>query len=210
MDKVKDCIKNYLINKDNYSRHDLHIDIHKDIYINSNKFCKYAEINYKYIDKDRLPSGKREAWPDHKKIFNDKEYISLLNARNIYLTKQTDVRKFKVCDFLEVFGLIEIIEHNNYKLLLIQNNIKLSKQYVFTYTIYKFFQENYPDYSFQVEYELLKKLGKIQVSATKGPRLDICIEELQLAIEFDESQHDEFDNMDLDINREQIIIACGH
>ena len=198
MDKVKDSIKNYLINKDDYSRHDLHIDIHKDIYINSNKFSKYAEINDKDIDKD------------HKKIFNDKEYISLLNARNIYLIKQTDVRKFKVCDFLQVFGLIEIIEHNNYKLLLIQNNIKLSKQYVFTYTIYKFFQENYPDYSFQVEYELLKKLGKIQVSATKGPRLDICIEELQLAIEFDESQHDEFDNMDLDINREQIIIACGY
>ena len=198
MDKVKDSIKTYLINKDDYSRHDLHIDIHKDIYINSNKFSKYAEINDKDIDKD------------HKKIFNDKEYISLLNARNIYLIKQTDVRKFKVCDFLQVFGLIEIIEHNNYKLLLIQNNIKLSKQYVFTYTIYKFFQENYPDYSFQVEYELLKKLGKIQVSATKGPRLDICIEELQLAIEFDESQHDEFDNMDLDINREQIIIACGY
>ena len=198
MDKVKDSIKTYLINKDDYSRHDLHIDIHKDIYINSNKFSKYAEINDKDIDKD------------HKKIFNDKEYISLLNARNIYLIKQTDVRKFKVCDFLEVFRLIEIIEHNKYKLLLIQNNIKLSKQYVFTYTIYKFFQENYPDYSFQVEYELLKKLGKIQVSATKGPRLDICIEELQLAIEFDESQHDEFDNMDLDINREQIIIACGY
>lgn len=198
MDKVKDSIKTFLINKDDYSRHDLHIDIHKDIYINSNKFSKYAEINDKDIDKD------------HKKIFNDKEYISLLNARNIYLIKQTDVRKFKVCDFLQVFGLIEIIEHNNYKLLLIQNNIKLSKQYVFTYTIYKFFQENYPDYSFQVEYELLKKLGKIQVSATKGPRLDICIEELQLAIEFDESQHDEFDNMDLDINREQIIIACGY
>ena len=61
MDKVKDSIKTFLINKDDYSRHDLHIDIHKDIYINSNKFSKYAEINDKDIDKDRLPSGKREA-----------------------------------------------------------------------------------------------------------------------------------------------------
>lgn len=197
MEIIKEKLEKYLLEKEDLSRHDIHIDVHNYMYIECYKFCKHSEVKYKDLDKD------------HKKIFNNKEYILLSNAKNILL-EQNDVRKFKVCDLLEVFGLIEIIEHKGLKILFSQIGIKLSKQYVFTYSIYKFFQKNYPNYSFEVEYELLKKLGKIQISTTKGPRLDICIPELQLAIEFDETQHDEFDNMDLDINREQIIIACGY
>jgi len=197
MNELKNRIEKYLKKVNDYSKYDFYIDVHEYVYINCKKFNKYAQITDLAIE--------------HKKIFNNKEYILLTHAKNIYLIKQTNVRKYKVCDFLEAFGFIQIIDHFDYKLILSQyDNINLSKQYIFTYTIFKFFEKYYSNYSFQVEYELLKKIGKIQISNNTGPRLDICIEELLLAIEFDEDQHDDFDNMDLDISREQIIKACGY
>jgi len=133
-------------------------------------------------------------------------YVSIKNTREL-LGEQNNVRKVEIGDFLEAFGLIKTIESQGVRIIN-QTRLSLSKQYCFAYSIYNFLKTHYPELKAQIEYEIFKKLG-ICPHAIKGPRIDIYIESLKLAIEFDEGHHSSYENKFSDSHREKFLIAYG-
>ena len=174
-----------------------------------NKDSFYTDpIGVNYINVSHVHTWGGNVKPDIDIIIQvgTQSYVSIKDAREL-LGEQNNVRKVEIADFLEAFGLIKTIESQGVRIIN-ETTLSLSKQYCFAYSIFNFLKTNYPELKAQMEYEIFKKLG-ICPHAIKGPRIDIYIESLKLAIEFDEDHHSSYENKFSDSHREKFLIAYG-
>lgn len=185
--KIKDFLK---LNND-YSKNSLYKDPHEINYINLTHVETWGHLRpaNNYINQ-----------------IGNQSYVSIKHVKDL-LSEQNNVRKVEISNFLEAFGLIETLQSDGVKIIN-STKIPLSKQYCFAYSIYNYLKTNYPNLNPKMEYEIFKKLG-ITPHAIKGPRIDIYVESLKLAIEFDEDHHNSYDNKFSDSERECFLTAYG-
>jgi very-short-patch-repair endonuclease len=172
-----------------YLEHDFVISEHKDICISKKKFCKFSEI---------------EKLEENIKIINGKEYISLYEALNII----SKIKNYKVIEFQKTFGLVNITDTNNFKIAETINT-KLSLQLLFTYSVHTFLQKNFNTLNLKVEENFLKRFKNIDIKYTRGPRVDIIIDDITMVLEYDEKEHLKYENITKDNERNKIIRTYG-
>ena len=121
---IKKNLEEFFKNKKCYLQHDFATTEHKDICISKKKFCKFS-----LLDENCL---------NNIKIINSREYLTLQDAKKYIIT----IKNYKVIEFQNAFGLLNIFETTNFKLV---QNVKteLSLQLLFTYSVYTFLQKNF-------------------------------------------------------------------
>ncbi len=198
MNTAVNKLKTWLQSKHLYSDDDFVKSAHQDDY-----FCleKLEEIFSEY---------ELEVPRNRVKEFGNKVYIKLTEVERLVKTK-TNVRDFWVGDLLEVFGLIKVKKTNGISYIsnISDPNIKLSGQYKFTYTIWKWVELNYPELDIKIEENFLSRFD-IELGSNRGPRVDIVIDSIKIVIEYDELQHEAYENTDKDSVRDKIIQAFGY
>ena len=111
----------------------------------------------------------------------------------------------------KVFGLVKTIKTNGLEILIGIEKLKYSGQFMFTYTLWKFIQDNFPNMTISIEENILERFDSdIIIGRNRGPRVDIVINEIKLVIEFDEIQHGTYEHVEKDEIRDCIIKAYGY
>lgn len=192
MDAQIQKIKNFLLLNKDYSKYSFYKDPVGIIYINLIHLKTWGLIENVSIDIVVQA--------------NSHSYVSIQDSK-ILLSDQNNVRKVEIVDFLEAFELLTTVIYDGIQQIL-TTKIPISKQYCFAYTIFNFLQSNYPELEARMEYEIFKVLG-IRHHTIKGPRIDIYIKTLSLAIEFDEGHHNTYENKFSDSQREKFLIGYG-
>ena len=141
------------------------------------------------------------------KEFNDQNYIKLSDVERLVKTK-TNVREYWVGDLLEVFGLVKVKKTNGITYIY-DPKVKLTEQYKFTYTIWKWMETKYPTLEIKIEENFLSRFIP-EIGSNQGPRVDIVIDSIKIVIEYDEPQHEAYENIDKDSVRDKIIQAFGY
>ncbi len=190
-----------------------------------NKFKSWLQAKQLYSDDDFVKSPHQDDWFSLEKLeeifseydleipankireFNDKNYIKLSDVERLVKTK-SNVRDFWVGDLLEIFGLIKVKKTNGISYIY-DPKLKLSEQYKFTYTIWKWMGINYPELEIKIEENFLSRFD-IELGTNRGPRVDIVIDSIKIVIEYDELQHEAYENTDKDSIRDKIIQAFGY
>ena len=62
----------------------------------------------------------------------------------------------------------------------------------------------------EVEEDFLKRFKNIHIEHTRGPRVDIIINDVNIVLEYDEKQHLKYENIVKDTERDQIIRTLGY
>jgi len=189
-----ESIKKKLIKKNFFSENDF-IYENNEIQINYEKF-----MNLLNLENDNLI-----------------DYIKLKKIKN-FLIKKNNIKIYENINFnilielLEIFDLLVINKSNGLKYIeLIEDFINiLEKQYIFTYTFANFIQENYPNYSIKIEDDFLSNFKDLNQHYKFGPRTDIVIHEIKMIIEFDEKHHNNYENIQKDIHRDNLIMHLGY
>jgi hypothetical protein len=195
MEEIINNLKNYLQNKNIYNEDDFKKSNHNDIYFNINRLKELVKVDFK------IPHSKI-------KEFGSNEYILISDIPN-YIKNINDVRQYWIVDIHEIFKLTTIIKTNGLNIISNTNQINYSGQFMFTYTLWKFLQTNFPKMTITIEENFLKRLG-IDIETHKGPRVDIVIDQIKLVLEFDEKQHETFEHVEKDEIRDNIIRAFGY
>ena len=191
MEIIKKNIEEFLIKNKCYLNNDFALSEHKDICFSKKKFCKFSLIN--------------ESSLENIKIINGKEYLILEYA----LSRISEIKNYKVIEFQEIFKLLKIDENSNFKFVK-YNNIKLPLQILFTYSVYTFLQKNFNTLNLEVEENFFKRFKNIHIEHTKGPRVDIVINDINIVLECNEKQHLTYENISKDSERNNLIRTFGY
>lgn len=198
MEEIQEKLIKYLKNKNIYEETDFTKSNHSDICIELTKFSKII---------NQIPKNLTLSSSKIKNISN-MEYILLSDASN-YLKEINDVRNYYLIDIQEIFGYLKTFETNGFQLIKM-SKIKLSGQHIFTYTLWKMLNKFFPNISIKIEENFLQRFDKkIIIHQTKGPRVDIIIDEIDIVIEYDEIQHSIFEHKEKDYIRDNAIRGHG-
>ena len=197
MEEIQEKLIKYLKDKNIYEETDFTKSNHSDIYFSINKLKELIKVDLK-INASKI----RE--------FGSNEYILMSDVSN-YIKNINDVRQYWIIDIHEIFGLTTIIKSNGLYFIKDSNENNYSGQFMFTYSLWKFLEQNFPKMSISIEDNFIKRLDyDIIINRNKGPRVDIVIDQIKLVIEFDESQHGTFEHVEKDEIRDNIIKAFGY
>lgn len=180
----------------------------KDLY-SKNDFYSYHQNDWFSTEKLReiFSDYDLEIPPDIIQPFDNLHYIKLSDVERLVKTK-LNVRDYWIGDLLEVFGLVKVNKSNQITYIC-EPKVKLTEQYKFTYTIWKWIQANYPELEIKIEENFLSRFIP-KIGSCQGPRVDIVIDSIKIVIEYDEPQHEEQDHADKDSIRDKIIQAFGY
>ena len=195
MEEIVSNLKKYLQNKNMYNKDDFKISNHNDIYFSITKLFQIIKNDIK-IHHSKI------------KVFGSNEYTLISEISNI-IKNINDVRNYWITDIHEIFKLTTIEKTNGLNIINYSKQINYSGQFMFTYTLWKFLENNFPKMKLTIEENFLKRLG-IVIETSKGPRVDIVIESIKLVVEFDEKQHQTFEYINKDEIRDNIIKAFGY
>ncbi len=195
MNPIVNKLKTWLKSHNIYSDDDFVKSPHKDDWFSLNKL---EEIFSEY---------ELEVHPNKIREFGNQSYIKLSEVERLVKTK-TNVREYWIGDLLEIFGLIKVNKSNSISYIY-EPKVKLSEQYKFTYTIWKWIGVNYPELEIKIEENFLSRFD-IELGSNRGPRVDIVIDRVKIVIEYDEIQHEAYENIDKDSVRDKIIQAFGY
>jgi very-short-patch-repair endonuclease len=189
------------------------------------KFKTWLQFKQIYSEDDLVKSPHQDDWfsldkleeifldyeievsPNKIKEFNDKSYIKLSDVERLIKTK-TNVRDFWVGDLLEIFEIVKVKKTNQISYIY-DPKVKLTEQYKFTYTVWKWISAKYPNLEIKIEENFLSRFD-IELGSNRGPRVDIVIDSIKIVIEYDELQHEAYENTDKDSIRDKIIQAFGY
>lgn len=134
-----------------------------------------------------------------------KDYISI-NKINTHVKTITDFNKLFI---KEMFLQIKIKDRGDFNEYISFNN---RKQILFTYSIQSLLTKFFPDLTIKIEDDFFKRecFKDLYRSFTRGPRVDIIIDKIQLIIEFDEQQHNSFEHTIHDKERDEFITGFGY
>ena len=191
MNNIQKNIEAFLIKNKCYLNNDFALSEHKDICISKKKFCKFSLINYSSLE--------------NIKIINGKQYLTLEYALSII----SEIKNYEVMEFQETFGLLKIYDTSNFKIAK-TINIKIPLQILFTYSVYTFLQKNFNTLNLEVEDNFLKRFKNIHIENTKGPRVDIVINDINIVLEYNETHHLTYENITKDSDRNNLIQTLGY
>ena len=192
-----DNLTDYLKAKGIYSSEDFKISNHQDVYFSISKLKQIVKIDLS------IPNKKI-------KEFGSSEYILISDVIDL-VQKINDVRNYWMGEIHKVFGLVKTIKTNGLEILIGIEKLKYSGQFMFTYTLWKFIQDNFPNMTISIEENILERFDSdIIIGRNRGPRVDIVINEIKLVIEFDEIQHGTYEHVEKDEIRDCIIKAYGY
>jgi len=174
------------------------------------KFKYIKELFNKLIDNIFIKKTNKHIETLEKQIIL-KRMIKLKTIYDYMIT----TNEYFLIPIYKIFGMVTIENMNKYKVVHIKdiNNFKLSQQNVFTYSVKTLLDKCFPDENLCIEtekylYQLLKEEGLDMIdkqNITEGPRLDIIIRNIRLIIEVDEKQHNSYNHIMSDKDRDMVV-----
>ena len=123
--------------------------------------------------------------------------------------------QYMMVPIYEVFDMVKIEHMDKYDVVHIKDihDFKLSQQNVFTHSVKTLLHRCFPDENLSIEkeiylYQLLKEEGLDMINREnimEGPRIDIMIRNIRLIIEVDEKQHNSYNHIMSDKERDMIV-----